>query len=249
MISLQNLNIEHGDIVLVHSDLRRLMRRVRLRSDRQMVSKNLVAELEHQLGPEGTLVFPVFTFDFCKTGRVSHLDQDCETGYLAKYVLNRNSGARSFSPVYSFTAIGKYSDQINSMVDLDPFCSKSSVFSLLESLGCKLLVIGLEDNNALTYVHYVERMHSVPYRIDKSFDGIVKRADGSYLECSTRLFVRRDSHVETDISLLQKLLINEGKYQCFGDARSISMSDYHSCASNLLMAKKYEFFHRQLTAL
>tara|TARA_Y100001970_G_scaffold294300_1_gene450083 strand:+ start:1714 stop:2463 length:750 start_codon:yes stop_codon:yes gene_type:complete len=239
---INELGIISGDCILIHSNIVKLLRKFDSKDKRIDFIDKFIESLLRKVGPLGTLVFPVFTFSFSNKGYASFKDLECETGILSKRVLLLNDGARSFSPVYSFTSIGNLSKSINSASDLTPF-RPNSVFDILEKANSKILIINVSDNNSLTYVHYVESQIDIPYRKYKKFTGKIETISGQ-INTYTELFVRSNNNIKTDISDLQYYLEKSKIYNCTDNTRIISMKEYKRECLNLLDLKKYSMFRK-----
>ena len=59
----QEAGLLHGDIVLVHSRLGRTLRRMRA-AGLEAAPEKVLESLLQALGPQGTLLLPLFNFDF-----------------------------------------------------------------------------------------------------------------------------------------------------------------------------------------
>tara|TARA_B100000161_G_C33547033_1_gene413549 strand:- start:159 stop:911 length:753 start_codon:yes stop_codon:yes gene_type:complete len=239
---ISQIDIKKNDTVLIHSNLLKLVRESGSREKGSLIIENFIDYLLEIIGINGTLIFPTFTFSFSNKGITSYKNKDCETGILCKKALLRNKGLRSYSPVYSFTSIGRLSRKINSFIDLKPF-RENSIFNLLEKNNCKILLINLNDNDGLTYVHYVEAMLDVPYRKFKIFKGKIENKN-NIEETYTELFVRNNNTIKTDISDLQNYLLKKNLYNVSENMRLISMQRYRRECLELLDLRKYEMFRK-----
>ena len=138
--------------------------------------------------------------------------------------------------------MGNLSQEINHFKDLKPF-RKNSIFNLLENNECKILLINLNDNNGLTYVHYVEANQLVPYRKYKIFSGNIETNSG-IIKANTELYVRNNRSVVTDISTLQTYIEENNMYLKSENMRLIKMKNYKNICLEFLKLEKYNMFRK-----
>jgi len=174
----RELGLERGDVVVVHSSYKSL-------GPVEGGPQTVIDALLDVLGPEGTLVVPTFTFNFCdqfnKTGEGYFDVQNTisEMGILTEIVRKMPGTKRTVDPIYSFAIFGKHVEEFASVRDNVVF-GKKSLFAKLYEYDAKQLIIGLSYNNSWTYVHYVEEMIGVDYRYHKGFTGFIVNGDKKY---------------------------------------------------------------------
>lgn len=121
------------------------------------------------IGDQGTLLVPVFSWDFCKGKEFIYEKTQGNSGSLGNWILEkRNDFRRTFHPIYSFMVKGKDSDYLLSLNNKDSWGIDSPFFYLHKSQA-KMLMINVDSGQCNTFEHYVEEMINVPYRYTKDF--------------------------------------------------------------------------------
>ena len=156
-----------GDTVLIHSRIKRLL--MRYRADRISPDEILESFLK-AVGPAGTVLFPLFNFDFTKGVPFDLRDTPSQMGALTEEARLHPNSIRTGHPIYSFAVIGRQTDKFK---DIDNFSGygKDSPFGILHQMNGKIAVLDLPDQHSMTFYHYIEEMHEVEYRYHKTFVG------------------------------------------------------------------------------
>lgn len=197
--------IQPGDVVLIHSSLRRTLSHWRL-SPIEAVEAMLEA-----VGDEGTAVFPLFNFDFAKGAAFDVRTTPSQMGAFTEAARTHPRAHRSRHPIYSFAAIGPQAADF--AVDNFSGYGADSPFGVLRALDGKVAVLDLDDQNSMTFYHHVEEMHEVDYRYHKRFTGSYTDASGTKAERTYGLFVRDvERGVLTDVNPMGELLWSRGLY-------------------------------------
>ncbi len=198
--------VEPGDVLLVHSSLRRTLKAFKC-SPGDVLSSFLEA-----VGPTGTLLMPLFNFDFTKGVPFDIRSTPSHMGALTESARMHPQALRSGHPIYSFAIIGPEAERF--AVDNYSGYGPDSPFAVLRELEGKIGVIDLDDQNSMTFYHHIEEMHQVPYRFHKEFTGQYTDADGSTSERTYGLFVRDlERGVLTDVNRMGERLWDEGLYR------------------------------------
>lgn len=206
-----NSGIAEGDTVLIHSSLARTLRFLATRGVKPEAGLVIESILE-QIGKDGTLIFPLFNFDFPETKFFSIIDTPSQMGILSEFVRLNYEGVRTGHPIYSFYAIGQNSQEFEAIDNVSGYGSDSPFAKIIQMKG-KIAVIDLEDQNSMTTYHHVEEMMNVDYRFHKTFEGLYENRAGKSQLKSYTLFVRDiDQGVTTDINRMGEILWNEGLY-------------------------------------
>jgi aminoglycoside 3-N-acetyltransferase len=201
----QSCGIEPGDIVLVHSSLKRTLQTY------QTTPHAVMRSLLDAVGPDGTMLFPLFNFDFTKGVPFDIRTTPSQMGALTEAARLHPEAIRSGHPIYSFAAIGKEAQAFN--VDNFSGYGLDSPFGILRRLDGKIAVLDLSDLNSMTFYHHIEEMHAVPYRFHKKFTGQYTDINGFTDERTYGLFVRDlDKGVLTDVDPMGEILWEKGLY-------------------------------------
>lgn len=207
--------IVKGDILYVASDVTRLMNSVRKRyglktsAERELFLNMLVDALQDVVSPLGTLLFPVFSWDFCK-GELFDIKHTLgKVGAFHNWILlNRSDFLRTAHPMYSFVVWGKDADMLLTMDNVDAF-SADSPFGYLHKTKAKMLLIDVHLDQSFTFMHYIEEQLNVPYRYLKNFRSFYIDREGEITERSYTMFVR-DLAIELKMHLPDYLMSDSG---------------------------------------
>ena len=105
---IASLGIARGDMVYVASDITNLLFVAKNECQVKVKQRNdflneFVNTLQDLVGEEGTLLFPVFSWDFCRGNGFDYLNTLGEVGALNNWILkNRTDFIRTKHPMYSF---------------------------------------------------------------------------------------------------------------------------------------------------
>lgn len=180
--------ISTGDTVLLHSDLRRIIRRF-VRQGERITPGQILDSFLDAVGPSGTLLLPLFNFDFTKGVPFVMRSTPSQMGALTEAGRLHPQAVRTGHPIYSFAVIGQHAKRFERVNNFSGYGSDSP-FAILRELGGKISVLDLPDKHSLTFVHHVEEMHEVPYRYHKTFAGDYTDSDGRTGRRTYGLFVR-----------------------------------------------------------
>lgn len=180
--------INRGDIVYLISDVLELAKTARANGE-QFDANEFLQSIMEKIGNEGTLLVPVFNWDFCKGKAFDYKKTRGKTGALGNAALKHLDFARTKHPIYSFAVWGKEKQTLISIEEKDCF-GKGTVFEFLYERKAKALVIGLEVLEGFTMMHYVEQKVQVPYRYFKEFRAPYIDEDGIEKEDTATMYVR-----------------------------------------------------------
>lgn len=182
--ALKNVGVEEGDILYVSSDIKTLLfnlavdHGIKEKKERDAALYSFVDTLQSAVGEKGTLLFPVFSWDWCRGNGFNMRTTKGEVGTLSNWVLdNRPDFRRTRHPIYSFMVWGEDSDYLVKMDNQDAW-SHSSPFYYFQTHGAKQLLFNIEAYQGFTFGHYIEQDVGVPYRHPKYFFGKYTGDDG-----------------------------------------------------------------------
>ncbi len=208
----RSAGIDPGDIVLVHSNLRRTIARY-VRLGHKISVNDVLEALLSAVGNEGTLLFPLFNFVFTKGVPFNIKTTRSQMGVLTECARLYSGCVRTGHPIYSFGVIGRDA-QLFSRVDNISGYGSDSPFGILHRMNGKIAVLDLPDNSSMTFYHYIEEAHAVPYRYHKFFSGLYTGFSGVTEEKKYSIYVRDlDRGVVTDVDPLGELMWQEGLYR------------------------------------
>jgi aminoglycoside 3-N-acetyltransferase len=182
-IGLEDAGIRSGDTLMIHGDSIVAAQITSLPAEQRLSA--LFNQILNYLGKNGTLVVPTFTYSFTKNEIFDVQNSPSCAGQFSEYFRLNYPVFRSYQPIFSVAAVGKYQKVFQESSVRDCFGDGSS-FDLLYKLDAKLMNLGCDL--MYTFTHYVEQSAGVNYRYFKDFNGYV--IDGeTRLRKKTRYFV------------------------------------------------------------
>lgn len=212
--AIKALGIKSGDTVYVASDITLPLRNayqegVRTKSNRDNYLHELINMLQGAVGSEGTLLFPVFTWAFCRGKGFDAKTTLGEVGSLNNWILqNRTDFIRTRHPIYSFMVWGRAADLLAALDNISGW-GNNSPFAYLHYNGGKMLYINVSLQRGLTFMHYVEEIEKVPYRYTKAFRGSYTDSRGKTTEKIYTMYVR-DLAIQSAEYMPDEFLLRSG---------------------------------------
>ncbi len=213
--ALKSLDVKEDDTIFVHSDIRfgRL-----LIDKRDLLLDSLIKSVIDTV-PFGTAIMPTFSYSFCR-GEPYHVDETPSiVGVLTERFRKMKGVKRTLHPIFSVGIWGQETDKYLN-VSKDSF-GKDSIFGLIHRNNAKIVMFGSPFETSATLLHYIEKMHGIPYRFIKLFSGIINDGKKEYQDDAT-FFVRYlDKNVELNTANFEKHLKKIGalKEKTIGGSR------------------------------
>ena len=211
----RRLGVSRGDILYVSSDVTVLTldacRQCNLKSKKDIDGfyDLLINAMKELVGGEGTLLFPVFTWSFCRNIPYDAKKTQGEVGALGNWVLNnREDFLRTIHPLYSFMVSGKDAQYLHGMTNRTAW-GKDSPFAYLHEKKAKNLIINVSLSGCFTFLHYVEESIRVPHRYFKDVHGQYVDENGSVEDRTYTMFVR-DLDIESKQVTPDECLVDAG---------------------------------------
>jgi aminoglycoside 3-N-acetyltransferase len=203
--------LERGDIVLFHSSMARTFRYL-LSKGAKPDPRLVIDSILDQIGAEGTVLFPLFNFDFPVKREFSMLTTPSQMGVITEFSRQNYPGSRTGHPIYSFYAIGALSEEFKDLNNRSGYGPDSPFAKLLEMDG-KIASVDLDDQHSMTMYHFVEEKMEVDYRYFKSFVGNCEDLNGVVTSEEYILYVRDlERGVVTNLNRMGEILWSEGLY-------------------------------------
>ncbi|MBR1635119.1 MAG: AAC(3) family N-acetyltransferase [Lachnospiraceae bacterium] len=255
---LEEIGIAAGDTVYVASDIRYLIYSTTNKFGADQIDSALdilTNTLQEVVGDEGTILFPVFSWDFCRGKGFDYYKTQGEVGTYSNWILNnRKDFRRTQHPLYSFMVWGKKQDMFCNMSNQDAWGVASPFYYLLRNEG-KQLEFNVESYKGLTFIHCIEQWVKVPYRHYKYFYGKYTDANGD-TEIRTYSMYVRDLDVYEHTKTTHQYLIEHGAAVATEwDGNKLTVVDIAKCYDvvkediinndgiNNLSFKDYEFHY------
>jgi aminoglycoside 3-N-acetyltransferase len=212
--AIASLNINPGDIILVSSDVIRLIRTIQINEGPCDISQ-IINALQDIVGDNGTLLFPTFNWDFCQGLPFDYYKTPSMTGALSGVALQRKDFKRTKHPIYSFAVWGKYQDYLYSLENTDSF-GPGSPFDFLYKQHGKNLIIDVDYQNCFTFLHYVEESVGITYRYIKNFisvyiDEYSEKKEKTYSMYVRDLTLEAENNINPMGEVLEKMGIADKK--------------------------------------
>jgi len=200
---LAELGLARGDVVLVHSDLRRLDRARELVKLPHCGADAVIDAFCEVVGADGLVVFPTFTcaFEPGQPGPSGEVYDPAATpsrvGSITNFFLRRPGVVRSLQPTHPVAAIGSRAEAFcEAPADQSTF-DRRGPWGKMHEWGGWVCWFGT-DNRTNTTVHAVEDWMSLPYMVEayalvKGSDGEPVRTKVTKSPAGPRDFYRQDS--------------------------------------------------------
>lgn len=204
--------IEPGDTVLLHSDITRTVAGA-LRAGVFLKPEDVLASFLEALGPKGTLLAPLFNFDFADGAPFDMRTTPSHMGAVTEAARLYDGAVRTGHPMYSFAVIGAKAGEFEG-VNNESGYAEDSPFGMLKRMNGKAVILDLEDDYCMTFYHHVEEIKRVPYRYFKPFSGRYTDMSGAAGERTYKLYVRDlEKGVRTKLNPAGEMMWREGLYK------------------------------------
>jgi len=206
--------LEEGDTVLIHSNIKRTIEEYR-RNKVDTSPRDILTSFLDVIGDKGTLILPLFNFDFTKGVPFDIRTSESQMGALTEIGRKFNGAVRTGHPIYSFAVIGCKASEFKGIDNVGGY-AEDSPFGVLKKLNGKIGSLDLDDQNSMTFYHHVEEVKRVDYRYFKSFTGQYTDVLGDTKNKTYELYVRDvERGVLTDVNPAGALMWSAGLYQGF----------------------------------
>jgi len=235
---LLDLGIAPDDTILLHGDAGIALQYIYENDTDPVVG--FFNEVKSYLS-KGTILVPTFTYSATKGQLFDVFETPSDVGLFSEKFRLLDGVVRSHHPIFSICAFGKCSPYFISANVEDCF-GEGTFFGRLYKKNVKIITLGCALER-ITYVHFVEQKHNVPYRYLKTFSAQVLHA-GIHKKFDVSYFVR-DLKINTELNLssLEREALRQNKMlvKPFGrfKARNISSKDLFQIGSQLLREDQY----------
>ena len=206
--------LSRGRVVLLHSRASRTLRRLASMGtgpDPDIILDSFL----RAVGPDGTLLMPLFNFDFASGKPFDIRSTPSQMGVLTEAARRRAGAVRTGHPIYSFCALGAQAGLFAGVCNYSGY-GKDSPFGIVHRVDGQLAVLDLPDAESITFMHYVEECAKVSYRYHKEFRGLYTDESGVTAEKAFSLYVRDiERGVVTKGNEMGELLWQGGHYKGF----------------------------------
>ncbi|NKD76179.1 AAC(3) family N-acetyltransferase [Haematospirillum sp. H1815] len=204
--------VETGDVVLVHSSIKRTLAEFR-HAGVAVDAGDILQSFLDVVGARGTLLLPLFNFDFTSGVPFDIRRTPSRMGALAEAGRVHAEAVRTGHPIYSFAVIGYRSNEFEN-IDNESGYSEESPFGLLKRMDGKIAALDRDDQGCMTFYHHVEEVKKVDYRLFKTFAAPYTDWNGVTESKSYKLYVRDlERGVQTHVNPAGELLWEKGLYK------------------------------------
>ena len=204
--------VEQGDTILLHSNVKRTLVEFR-RAGFSITPQDILQSFLDTIGSRGTLLLPLFNFDFTSGVPFDIRSTPSKMGALTEAGRLHSESVRTGHPIYSFAVIGQRAKEFEH-VDNESGYSEDSPFGILKRMDGKIASLDLDDQNSMTFYHHVEEIKRVNYRYFKKFTSTYTDFNGVSSEKSYKLYVRNlEMGIQTNVNPAGELLWTNGFYK------------------------------------
>lgn len=183
---LEDAKIPDNRILYLHVKLRNIQ--TITNCSYKDLSISLINTLNVLFRPK-TILIPVFTYSFTKSGIFHKLFSMSEVGRFSEEIRQGYLNFRTPDPVFSVIDINSYLLREEFHINYEVAFGMGCLFEYLNKENCIFINIGL-DEMISTQFHYIEKINNVPYRYDKIFNGIVYYNENSFKNINYTYYVR-----------------------------------------------------------
>ena len=204
------MDISKGDVILVSSDVRKMMWDAVIHKDERDLNL-FIDGLIDATGPDGTVIFPTYNWNFCSGVPFDVRSTSCMTGVVGETALKRRDFIRTWHPIYSFAVHGFFQNRLLEMKNSDSF-GLDSPFAFFRENNVKNYIIDVTLQHCFTFAHFVEEQSGcVNYRYLKKFTGDYYDENGVCTSRTCSMFVSNlDLDVITTIDPIEEDFLKTG---------------------------------------
>jgi aminoglycoside N3'-acetyltransferase len=206
--ALGRAGLRRGDTVLFHTSLG-LLGLPRGVVDQESLNRLFLECARRVLGPEGTMLVPVYTYSLCRGETFDLGASPAAIGPFPEFFRRHPGVVRSAEPILSVCGLGPLAREL--FADLPPTCyGEDCLYARLVARRALICTVGLGLNWA-TFLHHIEEMAEVPYRYRKIFRGDMIDASGQAREVAWTYNVRLWSkNADVDAGELVAAVVADG---------------------------------------
>jgi len=185
--ALQAIQIRRGQVAVIAIDMAKVplppypaqLTRDSMKQRGERWCAFVLEALMEQLGPDGTVIVPTFTYSCTSLGRAYvHESTPSEVGPFTEYLRRLPHARRSLHPLFSLAGVGRNTRDILDDVGKSAF-GPASPFSRLAHFDSVFLCLGASFGSSVTYLHHLEHCHGCNHRFHKVLETDVYRGGES----------------------------------------------------------------------
>ena len=198
-------------VLLVHSDLRRMLEAARPDANRREQFLASIVEDIVETYPSSDIWMPAYNYGFFSTGVFDYRQSRSQMGVLSEYFRAHRAHWRTVTPILSFSGIGQPLDTDTSTGVLEPNGASGPLSQLVDS-GGTVLMLGCNVQWASLFHHAEVAGGAYPlYRYDKGFAGSTVKWTGDTQDVQVRYAVTSlNRPVAYDFGRIHEHFLDEG---------------------------------------
>lgn len=168
MNAFQEVGIEKGDTILIHSDITSFGLVEKFTKQKQL--DTFYNAIMNTIGQNGTLCVPAFFYEYARYGTPFDIQTSPVSdslGVFSQYINSIKDRKRSCCPTTSIAALGKNADYICEILNRHGY-GEDSAWHRMHKLNTKIVMLG--TFHGLTFTHYVDYRVGVPYLYTKLYN-------------------------------------------------------------------------------
>jgi aminoglycoside N3'-acetyltransferase len=157
-----------SDVVVIHAALWAFSHG--FGRDAKAIPKHILRLMREVAGDRRTLIFPAYSFSFCKS-RIFDLTRTAsETGILSIAALAEPDAVRTRQPIYSNAVLGPRAAEVIDLAAQTAW-GAGSAMEWFARVDTRYVVLGIPWHKSASLIHSSEERLDVPYRYFKRFEG------------------------------------------------------------------------------
>jgi len=207
----RSCGVSNGETLLIHTSLRRIIRHF-LKQGVRLDSNDILQTFLNAVGNSGTLLLPTFNISVQPLVKFDVRKSPSQMGALTELARQRRDSIRTQHPLLSFAVIGKRKNEFADLADYTGI-GHSSPFARLLHLDGRIGVLGLPENESMSFYHHVEYMLDADHRHEVKFEAEVTQNNNSTVKRSHAFYARRrDDGIVTNVEPMGNSLWDKGFY-------------------------------------
>ncbi len=201
-----------GEVLMVHSSSIRLLYACKSRN-RQFTPIDVVESFLDALGPEGTLLMPLFNFKVINDAVFDIRNTPSAMGAITEAARKHPAALRTEHPFLSFAVLGLHAGEFAALSDYTGI-GPNSPFALIHKMNGRIGALDLYDNQCMSFYHHVEQAYDVSYRFIKDVTVDYTNAEGTASLRKFGYYARDwDNNIITDVTRAGEALWDLHLYQ------------------------------------
>ncbi len=165
--ALRQLGLQEGSHIFIHSNVGFFGKLTGANTPEEVYS-NFKKAIREVIGKTGTVIYPTFSYSFCKGQDFDPSMTESTCGILSEVARQDADSIRSHDANFSIAAQGELAVYFTENPPKNSFGDNCFWERFLEKDG---IFVNFNFDSGSTFVHYAERKLNVPYRWDKPFTG------------------------------------------------------------------------------